>query len=169
MTMPADEQVSPRMIYQLARYYDEWPDENYEGSSCRAAVDQVAHAQHHPETAASGTGTGKTSIANSASRASTANGEQLDQMDRHMKSMREMHEAMKAAKTPEERQRLMGGHMQAMQNGMQMMNGMMAGQSADKATMSPQMMQKQMEMMQMEMQMMMDRMGPHGTGSETGK
>jgi hypothetical protein len=38
MTMPAEEQVSPRMIYQLARYYDEWPDENYEGSSCRGAL-----------------------------------------------------------------------------------------------------------------------------------
>ncbi|WP_161630634.1 C1 family peptidase [Pseudoduganella violaceinigra] len=32
------EQVSPRMIYQLAKYYDEWPDEDYEGSSCRGAL-----------------------------------------------------------------------------------------------------------------------------------
>ena len=31
-------QVSPRMFYELARKYDEWPGENYEGSSCRGAL-----------------------------------------------------------------------------------------------------------------------------------
>jgi len=30
--------VSTRMIYQLARKYDEWPGEDYEGSSCRGAM-----------------------------------------------------------------------------------------------------------------------------------
>ncbi|WP_158264806.1 C1 family peptidase [Blastopirellula marina] len=30
--------VSPRMIYELARRYDEWPGEQYEGSSARGAV-----------------------------------------------------------------------------------------------------------------------------------
>ena len=30
--------VSPRMLYQLARIYDEWPGEDYEGSSCRGAM-----------------------------------------------------------------------------------------------------------------------------------
>jgi Papain family cysteine protease len=34
----AFEQVSPRMIYELARKYDEWPGEDYEGSSCRGAL-----------------------------------------------------------------------------------------------------------------------------------
>ena len=30
--------VSPRMIYHLARFYDEWPGEDYDGSSCRGAM-----------------------------------------------------------------------------------------------------------------------------------
>lgn len=32
------EPVSPRMLYELARRYDEWPGEEYEGSSCRGAL-----------------------------------------------------------------------------------------------------------------------------------
>jgi hypothetical protein len=32
------ESVSPRMLYQMARLYDEWPGEDYEGSSCRGAM-----------------------------------------------------------------------------------------------------------------------------------
>ena len=30
--------VSPRMLYDMARRYDEWPGENYEGSSARGAM-----------------------------------------------------------------------------------------------------------------------------------
>jgi hypothetical protein len=30
--------VSPRMLYELARRYDEWPGEGYDGSSCRGAL-----------------------------------------------------------------------------------------------------------------------------------
>ncbi|HWI82633.1 C1 family peptidase [Ramlibacter sp.] len=30
--------VSPRMLYELARRYDEWPGTEYEGSSCRGAL-----------------------------------------------------------------------------------------------------------------------------------
>ncbi|MDN3557432.1 C1 family peptidase [Halomonas maura] len=33
-----DHKVSPRMLYELARRYDEWPGEDYEGSSCRGAI-----------------------------------------------------------------------------------------------------------------------------------
>jgi hypothetical protein len=39
-----DRLVSPRMIYDLARRYDEWPGEQYEGSSARGAMKGwVAH------------------------------------------------------------------------------------------------------------------------------
>ncbi|HEY7640688.1 MAG TPA: C1 family peptidase [Steroidobacteraceae bacterium] len=30
--------VSPRMLFHLARFYDEWPGEDYDGSSCRGAL-----------------------------------------------------------------------------------------------------------------------------------
>jgi hypothetical protein len=35
---PPSPTVSTRMIYHLARKYDEWPGEDYEGSSCRGAM-----------------------------------------------------------------------------------------------------------------------------------
>jgi hypothetical protein len=35
---PDDAQVSPRMLYEMARRYDEWPGENYSGSSARGAM-----------------------------------------------------------------------------------------------------------------------------------
>lgn len=34
----APARVSPRMLYELARRYDEWPGERYDGSSCRGAL-----------------------------------------------------------------------------------------------------------------------------------
>lgn len=33
-----DVNVSPRMLYHLAKFYDEWPGEDYSGSSCRGAL-----------------------------------------------------------------------------------------------------------------------------------
>jgi hypothetical protein len=35
---PRKENVSPDMLYRLARRYDEWPGENYDGSSARGAM-----------------------------------------------------------------------------------------------------------------------------------
>jgi hypothetical protein len=35
---PDPQQVSPRMLYDLARRYDEWPGEHYSGSSARGAM-----------------------------------------------------------------------------------------------------------------------------------
>ena len=65
---------------------------------------------------------------------------------------------MMAAKTPEERAKLMDEQMQAMQQGMAMMNGMKNPHGG----MGPNglrhdMMEKRMDMMQMMMTMMMDR------------
>jgi Papain family cysteine protease len=34
----APDKVSERMLYHLARFYDEWPGEDYDGSSCRGAM-----------------------------------------------------------------------------------------------------------------------------------
>jgi hypothetical protein len=36
--VPDPEAVSPRMLYDMARRYDEWPGEKYEGSSARGAM-----------------------------------------------------------------------------------------------------------------------------------
>lgn len=36
--LPDRDPVSPRMLYEMARRYDEWPGENYEGSSARGAM-----------------------------------------------------------------------------------------------------------------------------------
>lgn len=36
--VPATQDISPHMLYDLARRYDEWPGEDYDGSSCRGAM-----------------------------------------------------------------------------------------------------------------------------------
>ncbi len=36
--IPDPKPVSPRMLYEMARRYDEWPGENYSGSSARGAM-----------------------------------------------------------------------------------------------------------------------------------
>ena len=88
-------------------------------------------------------------------------------MDRQMKAMQDMHARMAAAKTPVERNALMGEHSKLMQDGMVMMRctggmqgmgGMGSGGSAPDMAPRMQMMEKRMAMMQSMMQMMMDRL-----------
>lgn len=90
--------------------------------------------------------------------------DQMARMDAQMKSMRAMHDKMMAARTPEERNAMMGAHMKSMREGMAMMKEMpaqgmrgMPGMGADMAA-RHQMMEKRMEMMQSMMEMMMERM-----------
>ena len=100
----------------------------------------------------------------------------LAHMDTQTKTMQAMHEKMMAARTPEERNSMMGEHMKSMQDGMKMMEGMaspgmkgmsgmsgssaMPGMSGMSGEMSAHhaMMEKRMAMMQTMMKMMMDRM-----------
>ena len=85
-------------------------------------------------------------------------------MANHMKSMQDMHDKMMAAKTPEERNALMGEHMKTMQEGMGMMKGMggMAGPKSPPTSMTERqtMMEQRMDMMQTMMEMMVDRLPP---------
>ena len=90
--------------------------------------------------------------------------ERMAAMDVQMKIMRAMHTKMMNAKTPEERQALMGEHMKAMQGGMDMMKDMSGmgdskGMQADMAQ-HHTMMTQHMAMMQMMMDMMSQRMPP---------
>ena len=106
----------------------------------------------------------------SAPASGMATPESMAAMDGQMKTMRDMHTKMMNAKTPEERQALMGEHMKAMQGGMGMMKGMsgmsgMSGMNDSKgmpADMAQRhaMMTQHMAMMQMMMDMMSQRMPP---------
>ena len=110
------------------------------------------HKAHHPE------GVASAALAKSPARDAD--------MSAKMKAMQDMHQKMMDAKTPEERQALMGEHMKAMQDGMGMMKQMsgkgggaagMKGMPADpKARMEA--MEQRMNMMQTMMEMMVDRM-----------
>jgi hypothetical protein len=120
------------------------------------AVQHDQHKVHHPAGSASSP---------AAKAPSGKPSPQIARMDTQIKAMGAMHDKMMAAKTPEERNALMAAHMQAMQDGMTMMNGMAAsgaggmkgGMQGDMAA-HHQMMEKRMEMMQATMQMMMDRL-----------
>lgn len=138
------------------------------------AQTDAEHTQHHaPEPA-------KKALKAPAAKSPSMPKEAMAAMDGKIKVMREMHEKMMAAKTPEERKALMGDHMNAMQDGMSIMEKMdsmgsmsmmgdmkgMSGKGADakRGDMSMDMMshheamQKRMEMMTAMMQMMMDRL-----------
>ena len=109
------------------------------------AAEADDHAAHHPD---------KGSLVQAAPAPA---------MQDRMKAMREMHQKMMNAKTPADRQALMGDQMKFMQEGMQMMKGMMAmGEGMGEGKTMPgdmdkrqQMMEGCMEMMQMMMEMLM--------------
>ena len=120
------------------------------------AAQHDQHKAHHPAGAASAAGSksmpGKTTP-------------EMARMANHMKAMQEMHDRMMAAKTPEERNALMGEHMKTMQEGMGMMKGMggmggMAGPKSPPTSMTERqtMMEQRMDMMQTMMEMMVDRL-----------
>ena len=128
-----------------------------------AQTKQQDHSAHHPEGVASAAAVTKASAIGSA----VAKDAKDVDMAAKMKAMQDMHQKMMDAKTPEERQALMGEHMLAMQGGMGMMkqmsgkaggaDGMKKGMPADpKARM--QAMEQRMDMMQTMMEMMADRM-----------
>ena len=124
-------------------------------ASAWAATDDQ-HQAHHPAGA----------VTAPASKAMSGNpSPDMAGMDNQMKAMQEMHDKMMAAKTPEERNALMGEHMKIMQDGMTMMNGMSPGgmmcdmKGGMKGDMAAHhQMEKRMEMMQSMMQMMVDRL-----------
>ena len=120
------------------------------------AAQHDQHKAHHPAGAASAAGSksmpGKTTP-------------EMARMANHMKAMQEMHDRMMAAKTPEERNALMGEHMKTMQEGMSMMKGMggmggMGGPKSPPTSMAERqtMMEQRMDMMQTMMEMMADRL-----------
>ena len=108
------------------------------------------HKAHHPAGAAS-------AATPAAATGKPAGMPDMAMRDKHMKAMQAMHEKMAGAKTPAEREALMGEHMKLMQEGMSMMGGMAPGKAPNAAA-RQQMMEKRMDMMQSMMQMMMDRM-----------
>jgi hypothetical protein len=97
-------------------------------------------------------------VASQVAKSPTAQPKALPDADAQMKKMQEIHERMMAAKTPEERAKLMEEQMEAMQQGMAMMNAMKHSHgSMGSNGMRHDMMEKRMDMMQMMMTMMMDR------------
>ena len=120
------------------------------------AAQHDQHKAHHPAGSAS------------AAAAQPMPGKTTPEMARmanQKKAMQEMHDKMMAAKTPEERNALMGEHMKTMQEGMGMMKGMggmggMAGPKSPPTSMTERqtMMEQRMDMMQTMMEMMVDRL-----------
>ena len=117
------------------------------------AAQQDQHQAHHPA--------GSASAAASKSMLGKTTPE-LARMANQTKAMQEMHDKMLAAKTPEERNALMGEHMKSMQEGMGMMKGTggMTGPKSPPTNMSERqtMMEQRLDMMQTMMEMMVDRL-----------
>jgi hypothetical protein len=120
------------------------------------ATQHDQHKAHHPA------GSASAPAARSMPGKTTP---EMARMSNHMKAMQEMHNKMMAAKTPEERNALMGEHMKTMQEGMSMMKGMggmggMGGPKSPPTSMAERqtMMEQRMDMMQTMMEMMADRL-----------
>lgn len=141
------------------------------------------HAAHHPEGAAS------SPVANTQALPANTQTPVPDKFAQQMQMMQDMHKRMQAARTPGEKQALMGEHMRLMQSGMEMMSqtgqgsggtamgGMGGGPSAGTAGNPPDQagpagmggmngmmamhgsMERRMAMMEQMMQMMVDREG----------
>lgn len=145
------------------------------GTQGMAQVDE--HKDHHPATTATAP---ISTPAAPAKVVASDNTPGLASMDLQTKRMHEMHDKMMNAKTPKERQALMGEHMKIMQDGMSMMTKMSSqgmsgmvmkqgmpadGKNAMKDGMADphKMCERRMEMMQAMMQMMMDRLADSST------
>ena len=139
------------------------------------SAEPIDHSAHHAEADAAG---GAMNMDDGDATMTNMN----QQMDDHLKLMHEMHVKMTAAQTPAERNALLAQHLKVMQDGMDMMNAMMAkddmaamqdmhgmkdmhgmGKSRDgKAPMATDMamhhsmMKQHMQMMHSMMQMMID-------------
>ncbi len=116
-----------------------------------APVDE--HKAHHPVGTASGP------VAKPVTGKTTP---EMARMANQRKAMQAMHDKMMAAKTPDERNALMGEHMKTMHDGMDMMKGAggMSAPNKPPADMSQRqnMMEQRMDMMQTMMEMMVDRL-----------
>lgn len=125
----------------------------------QAGEPQVDHAAHHPAgasapvSAKSSTPQPDKPVAKKTSAGRDA--KSTAAVHSSMNAMHDMHEKMMAAKTPAEREALMGEHMKAMQDGMAMMKQMK--KDTHGRPMDCEAMGKRMDMMESMMQMMMDR------------
>ncbi len=122
------------------------------GSAAAWAAADDEHKGHHPAGSASAP----------VSKASTSKTTpEMARMANQRKAMQEMHDKMMAAKTPDQRNALMGEHMKTMHDGMDMMKGsggMAAGKSPTDMGQRQNMMEQRMDMMQTMMEMMVDRL-----------
>ena len=122
----------------------------------QSAKSDQEHAAHHPPGASAAAPSSRAPSKATPKSAAKASAQTRTQLNTKMKSMQEMHDKMMAAKTPEERQALMGDHIKTMQDGMAAL-GQMKGAVGGGMSSSSDMMNHRMDMLEMMVQMMMDR------------
>lgn len=89
------------------------------GSAALAQVNPQDHAAHHPDAAAS--------VPSASAPAARPLAAAPGSYEQQMQKMQDMHQRMQAARTPAEKQALMGEHLKLMQSGMEMMSQMGTG------------------------------------------